>query len=215
MKAVADLVEKVTGKKPSREVHPDEAVAIGAALQGALLQIKQGNMDLVELEEDQSTMMATTALTELSKVEIKDVNSHSLGTICLDSKMRKMGIKKEINSIVLKKNTPIPCKASETYYTIVDNQTGLKVQITEGESEDPQKVSIIGEGLLTLTPRPEGSPLEHSFEYDENGIVHVKVYDTAVAPKKFLGEFKIKRESNMNEEEVKKSNQKVTDLVVG
>jgi molecular chaperone DnaK len=97
MTAVADLVEKVTGKKPSREVHPDEAVAIGAALQGALLQIKQGIMDLVELEEDPSRMMATTALKELSKVEIKDVSSHSLGVICLDSKMWNMGIEKEIS----------------------------------------------------------------------------------------------------------------------
>lgn len=215
MKAVADLVEKVTGKKPSREVHPDEAVAIGAALQGALLQIKQGNMDLIELEEDSSKMMATTALTELIKVEIKDVNSHSLGVICLDSKMWNMGIEKEINSIVLAKNTPIPCKASNTYYTTQDNQKQLSVRISEGEDIDPQYVTIIGKTLLDLTPRPKGSPLEHSFEYDENGIVHVKVYDTSVKPSKFLGELKIKRESNMNEEEIKKSNQKVTDLVVG
>jgi molecular chaperone DnaK len=215
MKAVADLVEKVTGKKPSREVHPDEAVAMGAALQGALLQIKQGNMDLVELEEDSSTMMATTALTELSKVEIKDVNSHSLGVICLDSKMWDMKIKKEINSIVLAKNTPIPCKASNTYYTIQDNQKQLSLRISEGEDVDPQYVTIIGKTLLDLTPRPKGLPLEHSFEYDENGILHVKVYDTSVKPKKFLGELKIQRESNMNEEEVKKSNKKITDLVVG
>ena len=190
-------------------------ISIKCALQGALLQIKQGNMDLVELEEDSSTMMATTALTELSKVEIKDVNSHSLGVICLDSKMWDMKIKKEINSIVLAKNTPIPCKASNTYYTIQDNQTQLSVRISEGEDEDPQYVTIIGKTLLDLTPRPKGSPLEHSFEYDENGIVHVKVYDTSVKPKKFLGELKIQRESNMNEEEIKKSNQKVTDLVVG
>jgi molecular chaperone DnaK len=215
MKAVADLVEKVTGKKPSREVHPDEAVAMGAALQGALLQMKQGNMDLVELEEDPSAMIANTALKELSKVEIKDVNSHSLGVICLDSKMWDMGIEKEINSIVLGKNTPIPCKASNTYYTIQDNQKQLSVRISEGEDVDPQYVTIIGKTLLNLTPRPKGSPLEHSFEYDENGIVHVKVYDTSVKSKKFLGELKIQRESNMNEEEVKKSNQKVTDLVIG
>jgi molecular chaperone DnaK len=43
----------------------------------------------------------------------------------------------------------------------------------------------------------------------------VKAYDLATKPKKFLGELKIKRESNMDEEAVKKSNKKIYDLVVG
>ncbi len=215
MKAVANLVEKVTGKKPSREVHPDEVVAIGAALQGVVSQVKKGNIDLVELEDNSDATMPKTVLKKLSKVEINDVNSHSMGVLCLDSKLFSMGIEKEINSIVLKKNTPIPCKESNTYYTIQDNQRQLSVRITEGEDEDPQYVTVIGKTILDLTPRPKDSPLEHSFEYDENGIVHVKVYDTAVIPKKFLGDLKIKRESNMDEEEIKKSNKKITDLVVG
>lgn len=217
MLAVADLVEKVTGRKPSREVHPDEAVAIGAALQGALLQIKRGNSDLVELNEKDSnnSATATTALKELSQIDIKDVNSHSMGIIALDSDLFDKGIKKEINSIVLEKNTTIPCSKSSPFRTTVNNQTQLSVRVTEGEVQDPSKVAIIGETVLNLTPRPIGSPIEFSFEYNEDGIVHVKAYDLATKPKKFLGELKIKRESNMDEEAVKKSNKKIYDLVVG
>ena len=217
MLAVADLVEKVTGRKPSREVHPDEAVAIGAALQGALLQIKRGNSDLVELNEKDSnnSATATTALKELSQIDIKDVNSHSMGIIALDSDLFDKGIKKEINSIVLEKNTTIPCSKSSPFRTTVHNQTQLSVRVTEGEVQDPSKVAIIGETVLNLTPRPIGSPIEFSFEYNEDGIVHVKAYDLATKPKKFLGELKIKRESNMDEEAVKKSNKKIYDLVVG
>lgn len=197
MRAVPTLIEKLSGKKPSQEVHPDEAVALGAAIQGALLQTAAGMTDLVECEA-------------LPTVEVKDVNSHSMGIIAVKKKENM----KEYNAIVLEKNTPIPCKVSDTFYTIEEYQQRLRVQVTEGEDRDPRYVKIVGEGTMKLPPYPEGSPMDVVFEYDSNGIIHVTVYDLVPKPKKKLGELHIKRTSNLDESEVKEKRQQLSGLTI-
>jgi len=194
MKAVPALVEKVSGKKPSMELHPDEVVALGAALQGILLQLKEGKADLAERES-------------FPLVEIKDVNSHSMGVIALDEYGRDM------NAIVLKKDTCIPCKVSDIFNTVQDKQTELLVRVTEGEETDPRYVKILGEATLRIPPYPKEAPVEVFFEYDANGIVHVSVFD--LTSNKSLGEFEIKRSSNYTEEEVEVTKQKLSRMNVG
>lgn len=204
MKAVPQLIERITGKKPSLELNPDEAVAIGAAIQGKLLQIENGKSDLVELGK-------SSDLVELSKFKVQDVNSHSMGIIAV----KGINYDQEYNSIVLEKNTPIPTKVSETFCTVVDQQRELDVQVTEGESEDIKDVQIVGRALMKIPPHPKNSPIEFSFSYDASGIIHVKVYDLATLfKKKFLGEIKIERKSNLNQEQVENKTQKIRKLSV-
>ena len=193
MKAVPQLIEKISGKKPSMEVHPDEVVAMGAALQGAVLQAKQGNSDIVDHES-------------FALVEISDVNSHSLGVVALDE------YGKESNAIVLKKDTTIPCKVSDVFSTVVDNQTELHVQVTEGEDSELAYVKIVGEGKMKIPPYPKGAPIEVFFEYDHNGIIHVTVFD--LVNKKMLGELEIVRKSNLSEETIVEYKKKVSEIRV-
>ena len=193
MKAVPELIERVTGKKPSMEVHPDEVVSLGAAIQAALLEVEEGRGDLVEHED-------------FPLVEIQDVNSHSLGVVALNEYGR------EANFIIIKKDTPIPCKASDIFNTIVDNQTELHVQVTEGEDTDLAYVKIVGETTMTIPPYPKGAPVEVFFEYDHDGIIHVTVFDlTAQKP---LGEFPVERTSNLTEQEVQAKKQKLSTMAV-
>jgi molecular chaperone DnaK len=194
MKSIPALVEKVTGKKPSMELHPDEVVAMGASIQGMLLHLKEGRGDLVERES-------------FPIVEIKDVNSHSMGVIALDDFGR------DKNVIVMQKDTAIPCKVSDIFTTVQDNQTQLLVQVTQGEEEDPQRVDILGESTLKIPTYPKGAPVEVFFEYDANGNVHVSVFD--LTTNKSLGEFPIKRKSNYSEEEVQTTKQKLSKINVG
>lgn len=194
MKAVPAMIERVTGIKPSMDVNPDEVVAMGAAIQGTLIQVQQGTAQLHEAAD-------------FPIVEVQDVNSHSLGVVALDENDR------EINSIVLKKDTPIPCKVSGRYVTSVDNQTQLHVQVTEGEDTDLNYVKIVGEGVMDLPPRPKGSPLEVIFEYDRDGIIHVSVVDLTSGQR--LGELKIERVSNLTEEEVAEKQQRLGKLAIG
>ncbi len=193
MRAVPALVEKTTGRKPSMEVHPDEVVAMGAALQGTVLQIREGKANLTEVKS-------------FPLVEIKDVNSHSMGVVAVDETGR------ETNAIVLKKNTPIPCRVSDIFHTVVESQTQLHVQVTEGEDTVLAYVKVVGEGTMPIPPYPKGAPIEVFFEYDHNGIIHVTVFD--MTGNKRLGELQIKRTSNLSEEQVTEKQRKMSQVAV-
>jgi len=193
MKAVPTLIEKASGKKPSMEVHPDEVVACGAALQGALLKVARGTSDLVD-----------TASFPL--VEITDVNSHSMGIVTVN----RYG--EAENSVVLKKDTPIPGKVSDVFSTVQDNQTQLHVQVTEGEDTDLEFVKVVGDGTIDIPPYPKGAPIEVFFAYDHDGIIHVSVFDKTANKK--LGDMHIERKSNLSDQDVKVMQQKMTKISV-
>ena len=196
IQAVSEMVKQITGKVPSLELHPDEVVAMGAALQGEMLLAEDGKSDLVE-----------QGIFHI--VEIKDVVTHSMGVVAQDTLT-----KKEINSIVLEKNTKKPCKTSNTYSTVMDNQTEIKVLITEGESEDlDNNIRILADQKINIDPYPEGAPVEVFFEYDADGMVHVRVFD--LTAKKMLGdEIIIDRKDNLTEDEVNSKKETISKIQV-
>lgn len=193
MRAVPAIVERVTGKKPSMELHPDEVVALGAAMQGAVLQAenKEGSRALQE---------------QYSIVEIRDVCSHSMGVIASDDNDR------DFNSIILRKDTAVPCEASEHYQTSVDGQTTIKVQVTEGEDEDPKFVKVRDERMMSLPAYKKGAPLRVTFRYDVNGRIQVEVFD--LTGMKSLGEFEIVDKSQKSEAEVERLAKKMSTVAV-
>lgn len=193
MPMVSDLIERVTGKKPAKNVNADEVVAHGAAIQGTLIAMKQGKLD-------------SSDLANFPMIEVQDVNSHSLGVVALDENGN------EVNSIVLKKNTVIPCRVSGHYTTTVDRQRQLHIQVTEGESTNLEYVKIVGEGLIDLPEYPKGAPLEVVFSYDSDGIIHVVVNDSSRGIR--LGELDIERTSNLTEEEVRQKAERVAKLAI-
>lgn len=192
MKAVPALIEKVTGKKPSMEVNPDEVVAMGAALQGILLQIKEGKADLVERES-------------FPLVEINDVCSHSMGVVSHD----EMGLPH--NSIVLNKNTAYGTKVSDVFATLSDRQTALDVQVTEGEDTDIRHVKIVGGAEVSIPPYPKGAPVEIFFEWNLDGMLNVTVFDRT--SNRQLKEIKIKREG-LNERQVEEKKKQMSRITV-
>jgi len=169
---IEDMIKDLTGITPSKELNPDEVVALGAAVQASL----------IETDDDET-------ISPKKKIVVKDVNSHSLGTITFSNEKKKL-----INSIILHKNTVIPHSTARTYYTMHDNQERLDLEITEGEDEDPDYVNIIGKSTLELPEGlPKDSPLEIEISYDKNGIVQAVARD--VTNNVELGEIVIERES--------------------
>jgi molecular chaperone DnaK len=193
MRAVPELIERVTGLKPSLDVNPDEVVAQGAAIQGMILMMKEGRQQLVDNHA-------------FPMVEVQDVNSHSMGVVALDESGQ------EVNSIVLKKDTPIPTRVSNHYTTTVDQQTQLHIQVTEGEDVDLDYVKIVGEGMIDLPEYPKGAPIEVIFEYDSDGIIHISVIDSTAGT--LLGELDIERTSNLTEDEVLEKQKRVARLAI-
>jgi len=192
MKGVSTLIEKVSEKKPSAELHADEIVAIGAALLGGILQKQAGDGDIAHLDG-------------LPNVSISDVNSHSLGVIAIDTSTGK-----PYNSIILPKDTKIPTRASNVYGTMDDNQIYIDVEVREGEEENLEFSHKIGKGTMEIPPYPKGSPIEIFFQYDDDGIVHVTVFDKKV--NKLVGEMKIDRKSNRTSTEIAQMQSKIAKI---
>jgi molecular chaperone DnaK len=194
MKAVESLILKVTGKKPSKEVHPDEVVALGAALQATLVENEKGIAD-------------PSTINNLPVIFVSDVNSHSMGIVTFNSDTNSY-----FNSIVLKKNTPVPCKVSDVFSTVSDNQTELLIQVTQGEFKDLEDTLILGEATLKIPPYPKGAPVEVFFGYDIDGIVHLVVID--LTTNKSLGEIHINRNANLNETQLIVMKNKINKLSI-
>ncbi|CCC69605.1 hypothetical protein NCAS_0D00240 [Naumovozyma castellii] len=134
------------GKQLEKSINPDEAVAYGAAVQGAIL-------------TGQSTSDETKDLLLL------DVAPLSLG----------VGMQGDIFGIVVPRNTTVPTIKRRTFTTAGDNQTTVKFPVYQGERVNCKENTLLGEfDLKGVPPMPAGEPvLEAVFEVDANGILKV------------------------------------------
>jgi len=152
MPQVAEMLTELTGQLPDASVSADEAVAHGAALRAGLC-------------------MATAA-GERAPFRIKNVNSHSLGVVGIDSKTRRRR-----NAILIPRNTPLPVAARRVFKTQKTGQRSVLVQIVEGESASPDDCSQVGRCVIRDLPPdlPAQTPIDVRFRYEENGRLTVKV----------------------------------------
>lgn len=103
-----------------------------------------------------------------------DVTSHSLGVKTIDTYDYETN-DPDYFSIIIRRNSRIPIRKGEVYYTIDDNQKGVDVEIYQGESLSCKENTQIGRFYYSLKPSPPGSPVLTEFAYDKEGIVHIVV----------------------------------------
>lgn len=117
------------------------------------------------------------ALFAKKSARIHEVCNASYGTVAMVYNA-KTGEEKLMNSIVIPKNTPIPCSRTQVYQTSEDNERIIEVDITQGEDEEAKFVDIIGRITLEVPPnRPKGCEVAVTFSYDENQRVRALVVD--------------------------------------
>jgi molecular chaperone DnaK len=108
---------------------------------------------------------------------VTEVCNHSYGTLAIIEDALT-GVARVQNSVVIPKNTPIPCSMSQTYVTSENNEELIEVEITQGEDHDPRYVDIVGRISLRVPPgRPAGCAVTVTYSYDENQRVRAQVYD--------------------------------------
>jgi molecular chaperone DnaK len=117
------------------------------------------------------------ALFAQKAADVEEVCNHSYGTLAIVEDLATNQLR-YCNSIVIHKNTPIPCSASQTYVTSEDNEEHIEVEITQGEDDDPKYVDVVGKITLEVPPgRPAGCEVTVTYSYDENQRVHATVKD--------------------------------------
>lgn len=117
------------------------------------------------------------ALFSQHAASVQEVCNHSYGTLAIIEDAAT-GQEVYANSIVIPKNTPIPCSQSQTYITSEDNEELIEVEITQGEDSDPKYVDVIGKIGLEVPPnRPAGCEVTVTYSYDENQRVKATVKD--------------------------------------
>jgi molecular chaperone DnaK len=136
------------GTQPRGEVDPDLCVAMGAAIQGA----------------------AMTG-TEVSAVLV-DVTPYTFGTSALGELNGELYPYHYVP--IIPKNTPIPARMSEVFFTVLDEQTDVDVRIYQGENNDALENIKIGEFRVSgLSREPAGNPVILDLALDRNGILQV------------------------------------------
>lgn len=117
------------------------------------------------------------ALFAKSSARIQEVCNASYGTLAMVYNAAT-GEEKLANSVVIPKNSLIPCSQTQIYQTSEDNEQVIEVDITQGEDEDPRFVDVIGRLTLEVPPgRPKGCEVEVTFSYDANQRVQARVSD--------------------------------------
>lgn len=174
--AVQDKVRTLMGKEPSRNVNPDECVAIGAAVQAG----KLGGQ-----------LMAGSAASEMILMDVTPL-SLSIETVG------------GVSSCLIERNTTIPTRHSQIFTTAGNFQTSVDIKVFQGERKFTRDNKLLGNFRLSGIKRAmAGTPqIEVTFDIDANGIVNVSAKDLGTGHEQSIT---ITSSSNLSEEEIERA----------
>lgn len=187
---VETMIANHTHIIPSKNINPDEAIALGAALQNLSLDFHENH----------------TGAQHKKSMIISDVSSHSIGVSVFENNVH-------FNQILLKRNSKLPAAVEREFYILSDAQDYVAVKITEGEDTDLAYVRIIGEAEIEL-PKDvkKGDGIKLNTTLDENQIIHVFAFLSK--GHQYLGELHIERTSNLTHAQITKMAKEMSSTLI-
>jgi molecular chaperone DnaK len=153
----------------AEDVSPDEAVAVGAAMQAILSLLNEedrlGERTLpVEVREQFSG-------DDGQLIKVTNITTHTLGVVLWDDARVE-----EYVFPMIRKMTPVPVQTKNSFGTAKANMKNAIVRVVEGESTVPTECTPLGICDIELPPfLPKGSPVELTYSYNENQVLEVVV----------------------------------------
>ena len=174
--AVVEKVRQMTGKEPSKNLNPDECVALGAALQGSKLS---------------GQLMPGSAAAELILMDVTPL-SLSIETVG------------GVATRLIERNTPIPTRHSKVFSTAGNFQTSVDIKVLQGERQFARDNKLLGNFRLGgIKPAMAGVPqIEVTFDIDVNGIVQVSAKDLGTGKQQ---QITITSSTNMSDDEIERA----------
>lgn len=178
LQIVRDFIIKLFKKFPDTSVNPDEAVALGAALQAAMKERNQA----------------------VKEVILTDVCSFTLGTEVVVERGNGFFEAGHFCPII-ERNTVIPASRTERFYTVRDDQTKITINVLQGESRFAANNLLLGELTLTVPKAAAGKEcVDVTYTYDINSILEVEATIISTGEKK--KQIIKGKDNDMTEEEI-------------
>lgn len=156
---ISELLETRLGRPARKDINPDLCVAMGAAVQAAMIGGEAVGSVLV------------------------DITPHSLGIKTLDPSAGDyfMGGGFEFRfAPIIKRGTPLPASRSEVFRTVSPNQPSVEVDVYQGESDDVRRNHRVGmfhiEGLARV---PAGNQIVVQLDLTLDGVLKVAAREKA------------------------------------
>lgn len=190
MPQVPDYLHKIFGKRPLSHVNPDEAVALGAAIQSQKEEEQYASLSVKVVGGKKKTDFTFTGLkshrsvkperriSDVGQISLKQISAHALGVIAIHDDDNRY-----YNEVIIPSNHQRPVRVAKRFRFITSpfSENTLAVYVVQGDKENPlaQGCSIpykyIVSGIRHV-PRGEriGTVIRIQYSYDKNGIIHVQ-----------------------------------------
>ncbi len=181
---ISQMLEEKFRQQAHGHIDPDLCVAMGAGIQAGR-----------EMGEDDSGVLV-------------DITPYTFGT----SAMGEVDGQHSLTMFVplIRRNTKLPARHSEVFFTVVENQEEVDVRVYQGEAPDAEDNILLGNYSFKLTPAPAGSKIILDFELDLNGILKIKAIEKKTG--KFIDAVIENAISRFDEEALKHTRQRIDAL---
>jgi molecular chaperone DnaK len=169
MPMVRAMIAGLSSVPLAEDVNPDEAVAVGAAIQAVLSLLNEEDATGEKMLPAETRQQFSSR--DGGLIQVRNITSHTLGVVLWDETQLE-----EYVFPMIKKMTPMPAEAKNSFGTATANMQRAIVRIVEGESTLPAECTPLGICDVALPPfLPKGSPVELTYEYNANQVLEVEV----------------------------------------